>query len=223
MTEGTDNATVESRLTAVETKTDRLIKDVDESRAELKELRDIVETNDKTLRNDMQAMEARLIARQDETTAVLREEIGASADSLRTQIQDTARSIRAEAQETANGLRKEMQASASGLREEMQASAKGLREEMHASAKGLREEMQASASGLREEMQGLRDDMQASAKGLREEVQASAKGLREEVQAKLLKNTKLIADTKGQLRILIAMMVPALIVTSVHLVKLVAG
>lgn len=168
MTEGTDNATVESRLTAVETKTDRLIKDVDESRAELKELRDIVETNDKTLRNDMQAMEARLIARQDETTAVLREEIGASADSLRTEIQETARSIRAEVQETASGLRKEMQAS----------------------AKGLREEMQAHASGF---------------------------------DTKLLKNTELIADTKGQLRILLGMMVPVLIATCVHLVKLVAG
>ena len=179
MTEGTDNATVGSRLTAVETKTDRLIKDVDESRGELKELRDIVETNDKTLRNDMQAMEARLIARQDETTAVLREEIGASADSLRTEIQDTARSIRAEAQETASGLRKEMQASAKGLREEIQAS-----------AKGLREEMQAHASRF---------------------------------DTKLLKNTELIADTKGQLRILLGMMVPVLIATSIHLVKLVAG
>ena len=101
MTEGTENATVESRLTAVETKTDRLIKDVEGCRGEIKELRDIVEANDKALRNDMQAMESRLIARQDETASAFRDDLRATENSLRQEIQGTAKELRDEIQGTA--------------------------------------------------------------------------------------------------------------------------
>ena len=177
MTEETPNATIEERLARVETKTDRLIKDVGETRTDIKVLRDVVDANDKSLHNDMKDMELRLIAKQDAATTSLRDQIEATASSLRTDIER--------------------------------------------STTALRGEMQGLAEGLRGEMQGLakRDEMQGLAEGLRAEMKAT----QTKFDNQLLKVTELVADTKGQFKMLILIMVPITLAACSYLFKLVSA
>ena len=85
--------TVEVRLARVETKTDRLLKDVAEHRAEtrteFKELRGIVEANESAIRNDMHKE-----IKASENS--LRQEIKASENSLRQEIKASENSLRAQ-------------------------------------------------------------------------------------------------------------------------------
>ena len=86
--------TVEVRLARVETKTDRLLKDVAEHRAEtrteFKELRGIVEANESAIRNDMHKeikdSENNLLQEIKASENSLRQEINASENSLRIQM-----------------------------------------------------------------------------------------------------------------------------------------
>ena len=86
--------TVEGRLARVETKTDRLLKDVAEHRAEtrteFKELRGIVEANESAMRNDLHKeikdSENNLLQEIKASENSLRQEINASENSLRIQM-----------------------------------------------------------------------------------------------------------------------------------------
>ena len=93
MSEPTPYQTIEERLASVETKTDRLIVEVDAGRAEnqaaFKELRSLVAANDVAIRADMQEVEHRLRSEIKETETSLRSEIKETENKLRTEINAT--------------------------------------------------------------------------------------------------------------------------------------
>ena len=97
--------TVEVRLARVETKTDRLLKDVAEHRAEtrteFKELRGIVEANESAIRNDMH------------------KEIKDSENNLLQEIKASENSLLQEIKASENSLRQEINASENSLRIQM--------------------------------------------------------------------------------------------------------
>ena len=115
-----NEATVEERLARVETKTDRLIKDVDEGRAETRaqyeKLRDVIAANDKAVRTDMQEMEARLVLRQDEATTAVRSELKATEANLGTKFTAAVTEIRTEVKAAEVVLRKDLDAQRDSMR-----------------------------------------------------------------------------------------------------------
>lgn len=82
--------TIEERLTSVETKTDRLVQDVDAARIEnqtaFKELRNLVAENDASMRADTKEMESRLRSEIKDTEGKLRADIKDAEEQLRTEI-----------------------------------------------------------------------------------------------------------------------------------------
>ena len=108
--------TVEVRLARVETKTDRLLKDVAEHRAEtrteFKELRGIVEANESAIRNDMH------------------KEIKDSENNLLQEIKASENSLLQEIKASENSLRQEINASENSLPQEINASENSLRIQM---------------------------------------------------------------------------------------------
>ena len=119
MSEPTPYQTIEERLASVETKTDRLIVEVDagraENRAAFKELRSLVAANDVAIRADMQEAEHRLRSEIKETETSLRSEIKETETSLRSEIKETETSLRSEIKETEDKLRTEINATEARL------------------------------------------------------------------------------------------------------------
>lgn len=87
MSEQTPYQSIEERLASVETKTDRLVQEVDAARIEnqtaFKELRNLVAKNDAAMRADTQVMESRLRSEIKGTEDKLRSEINRSEERLR--------------------------------------------------------------------------------------------------------------------------------------------
>lgn len=87
MPERTSYQTVEERLASVETKTERLVQEVDaariENQAAFKDLRSLIASNDASMRTDSQEMEGRLRSEIKVTEDNLRAEINRSEERLR--------------------------------------------------------------------------------------------------------------------------------------------
>ena len=87
MPESPPYQTIEERLASVETKTDRLVQEVDAARSEnqaaFKELRSLIAKNDASMRADTQEMESRLRSEIKGTEDKLRSEINRSEERLR--------------------------------------------------------------------------------------------------------------------------------------------
>ncbi|MDE0178102.1 MAG: hypothetical protein OXP36_05855, partial [Gammaproteobacteria bacterium] len=122
MSEQTPYQTIDERLASVETKTDRLIVEVDAGRAEtqaaFKELRSLVAANDVAIRADMKEVEHRLRSEINETQTSLRSEIKETENKLRTEIKDTETSLRSEIKEAETSLRSEIKEAETSLRSE---------------------------------------------------------------------------------------------------------
>ena len=112
MSEPPTYQTIEERLASVETKTDRLVQEVDaariENQAAFKELRSLIAKNDASMRADTQEMESRL-----------RSEIKGTEDKLRAEIKGTEDKLRAEIKGTEDELRSEINRSEERLRDHM--------------------------------------------------------------------------------------------------------
>ena len=108
MSEPTPYQTIEERLASVETKTDRLVQEVDAARIEnqagFKELRSLVAKNDAAMRTDMQDLRADV----QEVEGRLRSEIRDTESKLRSEIQHTEEKLRSEIQHTEEKLRIEI-------------------------------------------------------------------------------------------------------------------
>ncbi len=119
MSEPTPYQTIDERLASVETKTDRLIVEVDagrvETQAAFKELRSLVAANDVAIRADMKEVEHRLRSEIQETQTSLRSEINETEDKLRSEIKDTETKLRSAINETENRLRTEIHANEARL------------------------------------------------------------------------------------------------------------
>ena len=98
MPELTPYQTIEERLASVETKTDRLVQEVDaariENQAAFKDLRSLIAKNDATMRADTQEMESRLRSEIKGTEDKLRSEIKGTEDKLRTEINRSEERLR---------------------------------------------------------------------------------------------------------------------------------
>ncbi|MCY3839064.1 MAG: hypothetical protein OXH09_10550 [Gammaproteobacteria bacterium] len=112
MPERTPYQTVEERLASVETKTDRLVQEVDaariENQAAFKDLRSLIANNDTSMRADSQETESRL-----------RSEIKVTEDNLRSEIKGTEDKLRSEIKGTEDKLRSEINRSEERLRDHM--------------------------------------------------------------------------------------------------------
>ena len=108
MPESPPYQTIEERLASVETKTDRLVQEVDAARSEnqaaFKELRSLIAKNDASMRADTQEMESRL-----------RSEIKGTEDKLRSEIKGTEDKLRSEINRSEERLRDHMTTTASTL------------------------------------------------------------------------------------------------------------
>ncbi|MYF29473.1 MAG: hypothetical protein F4029_07190 [Gammaproteobacteria bacterium] len=108
MPERTPYQTIEERLASVETKTDRLVQEVDAARidnqAAFKDLRSLIAKNDAAMRADTQEMESRL-----------RAEIKGTEDELRAEIKGTEDELRAEINRSEDRLRDHMNTTTSTL------------------------------------------------------------------------------------------------------------
>ena len=97
MPERTPYQTIEERLASVETKTDRLVQEVDAARidnqAAFKDLRSLIAKNDAAMRADTQEMESRLRAEIKGTEDELRAEINRSEDRLRDHMNTTTSTL----------------------------------------------------------------------------------------------------------------------------------
>lgn len=137
-----NETTVDERLARVETKTDRLIKDVDEGRAEARaqygKLRDVVAANDKAVRTDMQEMEARLVSRQDEATTTLRSELKATEANLATKFTAAVTEIRTEFTAAVTEIRTQLTAAVTEIRTEVKAAEVVLRKDFDAQRDSMR-------------------------------------------------------------------------------------
>ncbi|MDE0421714.1 MAG: hypothetical protein OXK76_12630, partial [Gammaproteobacteria bacterium] len=93
MSQPTPYQSIEERLASVETKTDRLVQEVDaariENQVEFKELRSLIAKNDASMRADTQEMESRLRSEIKGTEDKLRSEIKGTEDKLRSEIKGT--------------------------------------------------------------------------------------------------------------------------------------
>ena len=124
MPERTPYQTIEERLASVETKTDRLVQEVDaariENQAAFTDLRRLIAKNDASMRADTQEMESRL-----------RSEIKGTEDELRSEIKGTEDKLRSEIKGSEDKLRSEIKGSEDTLRAEINRSAERLREHMN--------------------------------------------------------------------------------------------
>lgn len=97
MSESPPYQTIEERLASVETKTDRLVQEVDaariENQAAFKELRSLIAKNDASMRADTQEMESRLRSEIKGTEDKLRSEINRSEERLRDHMTTTASTL----------------------------------------------------------------------------------------------------------------------------------
>ena len=130
MTEPTPYQSLEERLASVETKTDRLVQEVDAARIEnqtaFKELRSLVAKNDAAMRTDMQhlradmhEMEGRLRSEIKETEGTLRSEIKETEGTLRSEIKGIEATLRSEIQDTEAKLRTEINRSEARMHDHM--------------------------------------------------------------------------------------------------------
>ena len=98
MSESPPYQTIEERLASVETKTDRLVQEVDaariENQAAFKELRSLIAKNDASMRADTQEMESRLRSEIKGTEDKLRSEIKGTEDTLRSEINRSEERLR---------------------------------------------------------------------------------------------------------------------------------
>ena len=98
MSESPPYQTIEERLASVETKTDRLVQEVDaariENQAAFKELRSLIAKNDASMRADTQEMESRLRSEIKGTEDTLRSEIKGTEDTLRSEINRSEERLR---------------------------------------------------------------------------------------------------------------------------------
>ncbi|MXY56750.1 MAG: hypothetical protein F4Y41_10195 [Gammaproteobacteria bacterium] len=119
MPERTPYQTIEERLASVETKTDRLVQEVDaariENQAAFKDLRSLIAKNDAAMRADTQEMESRLRAEIKGTEDELRAEIKGTKDELRAEIKGTEDELRAEINRSEDRLRDHMNTTTSTL------------------------------------------------------------------------------------------------------------
>ena len=119
MPERTPYQTIEERLASVETKTDRLVQEVDaariENQAAFTELRSLIAKNDASMRADTQEMESRLRAEIKGTEDELRSEIKGTEDKLRAEIKGTEDKLSAEINRSEQRLRDHMTTTTSTL------------------------------------------------------------------------------------------------------------
>lgn len=141
MSERNPNQTTEERLASVETKTERLVQEVDagriENQAAFKELRVLINKNDVSMRADTQAMESRL-----------RSEIEGTEDKLRSEIKDTEVKLRSEIKDTEDKLRSEIKDTEHNLRSEIKGTEHNLRSEIDRSEERLRDHMNTNTSTI---------------------------------------------------------------------------
>ena len=126
MPEPTPYQTIEERLASVETKTDRLVQEVDAARIEnqagFKELRSLVLTKDDALRADMQDLRTDMQDLRTDMEKVegrLRSEMQGTESKLRSEIHDTESKLRSEIHDTEEKLRTEIHQSETRMHEHM--------------------------------------------------------------------------------------------------------
>ena len=119
MSQPTPYQSIEERLASVETKTDRLVQEVDaariENQVEFKELRSLIAKNDASMRADTQEMESRLRSEIKGTEDKLRSEIKGTEDKLRSEIKGTEDKLRSEINRSEERLRDHMTTNTSTL------------------------------------------------------------------------------------------------------------
>jgi DNA anti-recombination protein RmuC len=106
----------------------------------------------KAIRNEMNAMETRLVNMMWDSQESLRSEVRGSQESLRTEVRESQNNLRTEIREAQDALRSEIKESQDMLRTEMKESQDMLRTEMKEFQDTLRTEMKESQDMLRSEM-----------------------------------------------------------------------
>ena len=211
-----NEATVEERLVRVETKTDRLIKDVDEGRAETRaqyeKLRDVIAANDKAVRTDMQEMEARLVLRQDEATTAVRSELKATEANLGTKFTAAVTEIRTEFTAAVTEIRTEFTATVTEIRTEFTAAVTEIRTEVTAAVTEIRTEVKSAVTEIRTEVK-------SAEVGLRKDLDAQRDSMRIDAN----RTFEAVAKTRGYVKALVLVVAPLALAVTGYVLKVIFG